>query len=425
MNYFEAIDYIKNVEKGGSDYGIERMRLLLDALGSPDDKLKFVHIAGTDGKGSVSAFLTNIFMAAGLKTGTYNSPSVFTYEERWKIENVPIDKDLFAKCMTEVRAAAEENNLKPTAFEMETAVGMLAFLKTHCDIVVLETGLGGRWDATNAIKQKEVAVITSIGFDHCALLGNTLFEIAGEKAAIIKDAAVTFKQCDEIMQAIYSPYKIVDGKKEHYFPKIILSDTAELETCDLSRQTFTVNGEIYEIKLLGLHQLENASLAIKTAEYLSEKGYKISREDIKRGLKNTKWAARFEVVKDAKERFNLNIPHDKVLVLDGAHNPHGAKALRRAIETYFAGKKITMVMGMLKDKDVSAAVKEIAPLATKVYAVTPPSVRAMKAEEIKKIIEKYTSCDVANSVREGVEKAANSDADAVIVCGSLTLFQAL
>lgn len=223
MFYQEAIDYIKNIERSGSDYGIERMRELLDLLGAPDKRLKFVHIAGTNGKGSVSAYLTSVLKEAGYKVGTYNSPSVFCYNERWLINGKPLADEDVAKYLTVVKERIENERIlrnafgigefNPTAFEIETAVAMLAFFDKECDVCVLETGLGGRWDATNAIEDKELAVITPIGLDHCAILGDTLRQIASEKAAIIKDVAVTCNQPAEVMEEIENPYVFKDGKK--------------------------------------------------------------------------------------------------------------------------------------------------------------------------------------------------------------------
>lgn len=231
--YQEAIDYIKNIERSGSDYGLERMRELLALLGNPDDKLKFVHVAGTNGKGSVTAYLTSALKEAGYKVGTYNSPSVFCYNERWLINGNPLCEEDVARYMTVVRECIESEkrlrsafglpDFNPTAFEIETAVAMLAFFDKECDICVLEVGLGGRWDATNAISQKELAVITPIGLDHCAILGDTLSEIASEKSAIIKKDCVTVEQCDEVMKEIYHPYVFDEnGNKIYVNSNVIL-----------------------------------------------------------------------------------------------------------------------------------------------------------------------------------------------------------
>ena len=432
--YQEAIDYIKNIERSGSDYGLERMRELLALLGNPDDKLKFVHVAGTNGKGSVTAYLTSALKEAGYKVGTYNSPSVFCYNERWLIDGNPLCDEDVARYMTVVRECIESEkrlrsafglpDFNPTAFEIETAVAILAFFDKECDICVLEVGLGGRWDATNAISQKELAVITPIGLDHCAILGDTLSEIASEKSAIIKKDCVTVEQCDEVMKEIYHPYVFDEnGNKIYVNSNVILCKKARLYDQNLDGQTFEYDGKTYRISMLGAHQLINASIAICALQTLRNKHWNIPDEAIRRGLENTVWHARFEVVKDAKERFNISVPQDKVLVFDGAHNPHGAVTLADAIKDFFANKRVHLVIGMLKDKDVEGVCSLVCPLAKTVSVVTPTSPRAMDKSDLIKIASKYcANCDEQDSVKVGVQNALDGDCDVVILCGSLTLF---
>lgn len=440
MIYEEAINYIKNIERSGSDYGIERMRILLDLLGAPDKKLKFVHVAGTNGKGSVCAYLTSVLKEAGYRVGTYNSPSVFSYNERWSVNGEILDNDSVAKYMTVVYNVIEnhkkdafrlsENSgssgeLKPTAFEIETAVAMLAFLDNKCDIAVLETGLGGRWDATNAIEDKEVAVITPIGLDHCALLGNTLSEIAEEKSAIIRDAAVTCEQSDEIMQAIRHPYALKDGNKVYYEADVKVCKAPRLVSAEREGQKFEYDGCEYEIGMLGAHQLQNASIAICAIEVLRKKGWNISQSALTEGLKKARWNARLEIVKNAEQRFNICIPSGKTLVFDGAHNPHGANALAEALKTYFKNDGIHLVMGILADKDVDGVINILAPLAKRVTAVTPDSPRALKCEALKAKVQRFAPCDTCDNIREAVIGALGGDCETVVLCGSLTLFHSL
>lgn len=437
LNYQEATDYIKNIERAGSDYGIERMRELLTLLSDPDDKLKFIHVAGTNGKGSVTAYLTSVLKEAGYKVGTYNSPSVFCYNERWLINGKPLEDKDVARYLTIVRETIEnEQNLRaafgldkfqPTAFEIETAVAFLAFYEKECDVCVLETGLGGRWDATNVIRQKELAVITPIGLDHCQILGNTLGQIASEKAAIIKDDAVTCKQSEEIMQAILHPYAIDDGKKKEIKANVRVCSEPTLISSDLSGQKFVYDGKEYEITMLGKHQLTNAAISVCALEMLKEKHWDISDEAVKQGLKKAVWHARLEVVKNAKEKFNISVPQDKVLVFDGSHNPQGAMTLKDAIETYFVGKRIHLVLGILKDKDVKGICKILAPLADKITCITPPSPRAMDKKELREILSEFPCrTDECDDIRLAVQNALDDkDSDVVILCGSLTLFCAL
>ncbi len=437
MFYQEAIDYIKNIERSGSDYGIERMRELLDLLGAPDRHLKFVHIAGTNGKGSVSAYLTSILKEAGYKVGTYNSPSVFCYNERWLINGQPLSDDDVAKYLTVVkeciqseqilRQAFDIDEFKPTAFEQETAVAMLAFFDKECDICVLETGLGGRWDATNAIDDKVLSIVTPIGLDHCALLGNTLGEIASEKAAIIKDEVVTCNQPPEVMEQLRRPFSIKDGKKEYRKATVVVCKQPQFLHGDICGQTFLYDGKKYEISMLGQHQLVNASIAICAVGELRKKHFSIDDNALEKGLKNTVWKARLQVVKNAKEEFNITIPQDKVLVFDGSHNPQGAMTLANAIKELFENKRIHLVLGILKDKDVQGICDTLVPLASKVTCITPPSPRAMKKEELQKIVAPLCrgDCDTNDSIKDAVQSSLLGDCDATILCGSLTLFAGL
>lgn len=437
MFYQEAIDYIKNIERSGSDYGIERMRELLDLLGAPDRHLKFVHIAGTNGKGSVSAYLTSILKEAGYKVGTYNSPSVFCYNERWLINGQPLSDDDVAKYLTVVkecikseqtlRQAFDIGEFKPTAFEQETAVAMLAFFDKECDICVLETGLGGRWDATNAIDDKVLSIVTPIGLDHCALLGNTLGEIASEKAAIIKDEVVTCNQPPEVMEQLRRPFAIKDGKKEYRKATVVVCKQPQFLHGDICGQTFLYDGKKYEISMLGQHQLVNASIAICAVGELRKKHFSIDDNALEKGLKNTVWKARLQVVKNAKEEFNITIPQDKVLVFDGSHNPQGAMTLANAIKELFENKRIHLVLGILKDKDVQGICDTLVPLASKVTCITPPSLRAMKKEELQKIVAPLCrgDCDTNDSIKDAVQSSLLGDCDATILCGSLTLFAGL
>ncbi|MDE7373574.1 MAG: hypothetical protein K2N18_05875, partial [Clostridia bacterium] len=314
---------------------------------------------------------------------------------------------------------------QPTAFEIETAVAMLAFKDMGCDIAVLETGLGGRWDATNAIREKELAVITSIGLDHCALLGNTLGEIAEEKAAIIRGDAVTCEQCDEIMQKIYHPYETVSDRIVLLPANVTVCKTPTLIEDSRDGQKFEYDGKQYEIGMLGEHQLQNASIAICAVEALRKKGWNISEAALKEGLKNARWQARLEIVKNAEQRFNIYVPTGKTLVFDGAHNPHGATALATALKKYFEGERIHLVLGILADKDVDGVVSILAPLADRVTAITPPSPRALSASALKEKVKVYAPCDECGDIRLAVEKALDGDCDIIVLCGSLTLFSSL
>ena len=436
MFYHEALDYIRRIEADGSDYGLERERELLDILGSPDTAYPVIHVAGTNGKGSVCAMLTAVLAAAGYRVGTYNSPSVLRYNERFRLNGAPLADDKVARYMTEVRDAVEKERaardaavceadgdgrpmrgFRPTAFEQETALALVAFAREKCDVAVLETGLGGRWDATNAVREKTLAVITKIGLDHCALLGDTLGEIAGEKAAIIRDAAVTCPQDSAAADVIYPLVQRVSG-----VPRLIGRTP--------SGQRFEYRGEEFETGLVGDHQLVNAALVIEAASALREKGFDIPQAALKEGLKRAVWHARFEVLTEsncANSPYDIEVPHGKTLVLDGAHNPQGADALADALRDVFPGARIAAVVGVLADKDFEGVMRRVLPLAERAYAVTPDSSRALPAERLKECIEEFSDVPVSvcADVREGVERALRSDAEAAVVFGSLTLFREL
>lgn len=440
MNYREAKEYIENVERMGVELGLERMRALLDLLSSPDEKLKFVHVAGTNGKGSVCAYLTSVLKCAGYKVGTYNSPSVFDYNERFLLDGKPFDDDTVARLLTKVRDTIKEERLRikksgisgsftPTAFEIETAVAVSGFYEAGCDICVLEAGLGGRWDATNAVREKVLAVITPIGLDHCDILGNTLGEIAAEKAAIIRDDAVTVNQCSEIMRELRRPYVTSENGKRYIDARLYTADVPVLLKDDINGQTFSLSGREYEIKLLGAYQRENAALAVKAAEILRKRGFKISDDAIRKGLFDTVWEARFEIVKNAEARFDISVPQGKTLIFDGTHNPHGAKSLKNSIKEYFGGKTVCFVTGVLKDKDYGGILKELMPLASELVCVTPPSPRGLDKEILARaayaLNEKGIDIKASDGVREAVQNALDGECPVIVLCGSLKLFEGL
>ena len=430
LYYKDAINWISNIERAGTDFGLERERELLDLLGSPDENLKIVHVAGTNGKGSVTAYMTAVCVSACLKTGTFNSPSVFEYNERFLLNGSPLVGGLVAKYFTIVRDTIEKEQARrkeeglapftPTAFEIETAVALLCFKEEGCDIVILETGLGGRWDATNAVKNKLLSVITTIGFDHCDYLGNTLTEIAGEKADIILKDAVTCPQCDEVMTVIKNKVKEVKGV-------LTVAQTPTLLAEDIEGQTFEYKGETYTIPLLGEHQLTNASIAIEALGVLQDKGINITRDHIKFGLASAEWHARFEIIGSFNNRFNLLFPHAKLLVLDGGHNPQGAEALRKALEKYFGGMRIHLVMGVLKDKDYKTMLQILGPIANKISTVTPSSPRALSAEDLADEAKAQGfKAEAYPLVQLAVQQALGDFfGEVIVLTGSLTLFKDL
>lgn len=428
--YKDAINWITNIERAGTDFGLERERELLDLLGSPDEGLNIVHVAGTNGKGSVTAYMTAVLVSACIKVGTFNSPSVFEYNERFLLNGSPLTGGLVAKYFTIVRdtieaeqARREENNLPPftpTAFEIETAVALLCFKEEGCEAVILETGLGGRWDATNAVRNKLISIITPVDYDHCDYLGNTLKEIAGEKADIILKNAITCRQKDEVIDVIKAKVKEKNG---------ILTITGEATLLgeDIEGQAFEYKGEMYYIGLLGEHQLVNATLAIEGLLALQDKGFNITLEHIKYGLAVAEWKARFEIVGEHNNRFKLLFPKGKLLVLDGGHNPQGAEVLANSLKKYFGGMRIHIVMGVLRDKDYKKMVSILGPVARKISTVTPSSPRALTAEELAdEITAQGFKAEPYPLVPLAVQQALGDFyGEIVVLTGSLTLFKDL
>ena len=409
MLYKEALSYIMNISRYGSDYGLERMQMACDFLNNPEDSLKFVHVAGTNGKGSVTAYLTSILKENGYKVGTYNSPYIYNYRERFLINNEMASEELVAKYLEIVKNTVEklrENNTKYylTAFEIETVAAFLMFKDVGCDIVVLEVGLGGRLDATNVIKNKELAIITAIGLDHCALLGNTYAEIAREKAAIIKDKAVTFAQSEDVLAEIKKVAK-----------EVVVAPEAIVISRDVDEgQVICIDGINYTTRLLGEYQAQNLSLAIAATEELKKQGWNISLKNTLKGVFNAKWPVRFDVKK----------VNDKYIVLDGSHNPQGASSLVRTVKAYFNGKKIGFVIGMLADKDMEGVLKQLLPLSQKTTFIQSTSPRAATMDQLIDLAKKlgYESSKIEN-INDAIKENLNSDLDVIIVCGSLTLFE--
>jgi len=405
--YSQAVEYMSQMEKFGSVYGLDTVKSLLHRLGNPQNSLKFIHIAGTNGKGSTSCFISNILISSGYKVGTFNSPSVFGYNERFLIDGRPIDDESVAKYVSAV--ADERQRMKdqganlPTAFELEFAIAMLYFKDSGCDIAVLECGLGGRLDATNAIPDKEIAVITSISYDHTAILGNTLGEIAAEKAAIVKDCPlVTFRQCEEVMHALSSA------------KNIILCDEATLLNADRNGQTFEYKGCVYNTRQLGKYQLQNCSLAIECALQLRKKGYRISDQNIIDGVANSLWKGRLQKVEQ----------NGKLYILDGTHNPDGARALSEELQANFSDEKKCFVFGMFADKDVDGVLSHIGKIADEFLTVKPPSARGLSQNAMLDKCIAYNRNSIAcDSISQAIRKAEQSQCSLVVICGSLSLLK--
>jgi len=415
MNYKAAMEYIQNTAKFGSNLGLERTEKILELLGNPQDKIKCIHVAGTNGKGSTTAMITQILRSAGYKTGMYTSPFLEEFEERIQVDGINIDKDDLAGTVTEVSRAVEKVTSlgydHPTEFEIVTCAMFKYFSDVNVDFAVIEVGLGGRLDSTNVITPI-LSVITSISLDHTGVLGNTLKEIAGEKAGIIKKGipVVTYPQEKEAGQVISDVCRSLGCELVSIKP-----DSGEfVETVKLTQKIrVKTDRQMYELdlSLLGKHQIMNCAVAVNAAEKLQELGLCISRDDIISALGKVKWIGRLEALRE-----------NPLVVIDGAHNIDGITLLSESLKTYFKYEKLILIIGILRDKQVEEMIGMIAPQAHRVIAVTPNSGRAESAAELNEVIVKFNrNSEACDDYGEAFEKAlgyAGKD-DLVLVCGSI------
>lgn len=419
---FDPVAYINTSRFATWNFGLTRIEKLLEDLGNPQDALKFVHVAGTNGKGSTCAYLANILQAAGYKTGLFTSPYIETFEERIRINGKNIPLDDLREITGAVRDAAgrveKEVVEHPTEFELMTAVALEYFHRQQCDIVVLEVGLGGRLDSTNIIPTSEVSVIARIGLDHTNVLGETLAEIAAEKAGIIKlhGTVVNYPQAPDAETVILA-------EAEHQQATVTEPDFAALQVSkpqinsnEIPVRPFIYQGISYETQLLGSYQPTNATLAIEAIECLREKGWQISPEAIENGIASTTWPGRFEVLSAAEGK--------PAIVVDGGHNPQGAEALRDSLQEVFTGRQVIFIMAALADKDLSTMIATVAPLAKAFITVTAPTPRASTAEDLAALIKSRTPVNVcpASDYPEAVQLAKSLSAPDDIICAFGSLY---
>ncbi|MCL2201684.1 MAG: bifunctional folylpolyglutamate synthase/dihydrofolate synthase [Oscillospiraceae bacterium] len=410
MSIKETLEYIHNVKWQGAKPGLERTRELLRGLGNPEKELKFVHIAGTNGKGSTAACVAAVLQKAGYRTGLYTSPYILRFNERMQVDGVQISDEELEHMTDEIRPIADAMKDAPTEFELITALAMKYFLYKAVDIVVLEVGMGGTLDSTNVIDAPEVAVITSIGFDHVVELGPSITDIAGNKAGIIKDG------CDVV---VYGG----EPEVEAVFERVSAERGAKLRRADFSRiesTEFTLEGIKLKVSpypevllpLNGAYQPKNATLAISALEILREKGYKITDADITAGLAEVRWPGRFEI-----------LGSKPVFILDGAHNPQGVEATAESLREHFGSKKIIFIVGVMADKDVDSMIGFIAPLAGSFIAVRPNYPRAMKAEVLAEKLSQYgVPVTAGESVSAGVALALENAGEDGVICAIGSLY---
>ena len=418
MNYEEAMNFIQNTNKFGSVLGLDNIRELLERLGNPQDQLRVVHIAGTNGKGSTLAFLAGIFRESGYRAGRYVSPASFSYEERFRINEENISKKDLCFYMEKIKNVAEEmvkDGLShPTMFEIETALSFLYFLDKKEDVVLLETGMGGRLDATNVVKKPIATVIASIGMDHMQFLGDTLEKIASEKAGIIKEGCpvISYDNTKEVNE-------VIKNKAKQMHAKVTFVNSAGIRVLQesLNGESFSYRSsdgrwyEKIEIPLLGRHQINNAALALETLNVIKNY-YCISDFQTEDGMRKTIWRGRIEILE-----------REPMVICDGAHNPDGAKSLLSFLQNNFTNQRLIYIMGVLSDKDYEQMVQILAPAADKIYTVAPDNPRALSSRELCNCISKYHQnveerqrlAECLSEVRQKAEKD-----DVIIICGTLS-----
>lgn len=391
---FDPIAYINTPRWQASRLGLERIRELLERLGRPQDRLKFVHVAGTNGKGSICAYLASILGAAGYRTGMFTSPYIERFEERIRVDGTMISADELRDVTLAVRehaeAMAEETGDHPTEFELMTAVALEHFARCGCDIVVLEVGLGGRLDSTNVIDAPEACVIARIGLDHTALLGNTLAAIAGEKAGIIKEgsAVVSWPQEPEAMA-------VIELAAAEHGCELRMPDFAQLEEGAVKWEDGASPFRPFSYKewadlrtgILGSYQPQNATVALEAVDVLRGRGWRIPDEAVRAGVAQTRWPGRFEIVEGGSS------PDGFAIVVDGGHNPQGARALADSLAEVFPGRKPVFVIGVLEDKDYPRMLEDVLPLGSAFVCVTPDNPRALPAHKLARAI-RWTGQDL-------------------------------
>ena len=409
MNAQEAIAYIHSFFWKGSIPGLSRTQELLRRMGNPEKKLKFVHIAGTNGKGSTASMTASILQKAGYRVGLYTSPYIYRFNERIQVNGVQIPDEDVAAVTEYVKQYAEAMEEKPTEFELVTAIGFEYFARQNCDIVVLEVGMGGALDSTNVIDTPEVAVITNIGLDHTDYLGDTVEKIAETKAGIFKNNghAVIYRGTagvEEVFERVCAQRNVA-LKKADFDSLVLRSHSLEGQVFDCGNRK-----ELF-LPLLGDHQLHNASVVLSIADTLIEIGWKITEQNIRDGIRDVFWPGRFDIV-----------GKDPLFIIDGGHNPQCIDALVKNIRDYLKDQKIIALTGVLADKDYGEMYRPMMPYIQEFVCITPPNPRKLEATELAEHLRRVgataTPCEtIAQGVQLAMEKAGK---DGVVLCfGSL------
>ena len=410
MTYDEALEYIHSVSWTFCKPGLDRIITLTEALGRPQDSLKFIHVAGTNGKGSFCSMTDSILRSAGYKVGLFTSPYIMEFGERMRVGGENIKKEVLAEITAAVRPIADAMEDKPTEFELITAIALEYFRKEACDVVVLECGLGGRLDSTNVINTAILSVITGISLDHTAILGDTVEAIAGEKAGIIKSGApVIFGGTDP------SAAKVIKARADECGASFITPDYDAIRnlTSSLRGTRFDYKGwQNVRLNLLGLYQPRNAALVLEAVDILRSLGFYITDSAVREGLESAVWHARFEIIN-----------HMPTVIFDGAHNPEGIASAVASIEHYFKDRKVIAVTGVLKDKDYNFIAEKIARVASRAYTITPDNDRALSGGDYAALLNTLgVRATPASSISEAISLAvadADRTGDSIVCLGSL------
>ena len=413
MTYQEALSYIHSINWTFCKPGLERISTLCEKLGNPQDSLKFIHVAGTNGKGSFCSMLDSVLRDAGYKVGLYTSPYIKEFGERMRFDGQNIADDELTEITELVKPFADEMTDKPTEFELITAIAFEYFKRKGCDVVVLEAGLGGRLDSTNVIKTPILSVITGIALEHTEILGDTVEKIAAEKAGIIKNGVpVMYGGTDDVANEVISKKAREMGCA---YTRVDRS-TLKIHKSNLEGTKFSFGAhENMEISLLGTYQTQNASNVLTAIDILRENGFAIDENAVKSGLKSAKWCARFEIINK-----------DPLVIYDGAHNPQGVENAVLSIRQYFGNTKVCILSGVMRDKDYNYMADCISPVAERVFTVTPDNPRSLPAEKYAEVFcQKGVYANGYATVKEAVDAAmayAKENNKALICLGSLYMY---
>ena len=411
MDYKESVSFIESVSWKGSVPGLERISALCDILGNPERDVRFVHVAGTNGKGSTSAIISSILTSAGYKTGLFTSPHLIDYTERFKIDGEDISKREFCAVAERVKREAERMDDAPTEFEILTAMAFVYFSENNCDVAVLECGMGGRLDATNVIGTPLASVITNIALDHTSILGDTEEKIAAEKAGIIKGAPTVVGKVSANAEKVIKDTCIKHGSD------LISYLEAPVDGDEVTRRgtSFNYNGYETLLPLCGAYQTVNLRCAIAAICVLKNEGFAIKDIDVKRGIEKVRWIGRFE-----------KLSSDPVVIFDGAHNPDGAEYAAKTFGVLFPDEKAILVTGVMADKDYGSVAGILSTVASRVYCVKPDNPRALAPETLAGVYEKTgVEAIPCPSVSDGVKRAfrdAKREGRAVFCTGSLYMY---